>query len=165
MAFCGSCGAEGQGKFCAKCGAPLNAGDAGTATAGAPPPRPAPPTAQAAGLEENVVAALCYLAFVLSGILFLVIEPYNRNSSIRFHAYQSIFFWLAVIIGGMALSMISFIILALPFIGGVISFLLSLAYWLGAVVLWLYLMYKAYNRERVVLPVIGPLAEKQAQSV
>jgi len=31
-------------------------------------------------------------------------------------------------------------------------------------VLWLYLMYKAYNRERVVLPVIGPWAEKQAQS-
>jgi len=26
------------------------------------------------------------------------------------------------------------------------------------------LMYKAYNKERFVLPVIGPLAEKQAQS-
>ena len=139
--------------------------DTGTATAGAPPPRPVPTVAQAAGLEENVVAALCYLAFVLTGILFLVIEPYNRNLTIRFHAFQSIFFWLAVIIGGMVLSMISFRILALPFVGGVISFLLSLAYWLGGVVLWLYLMYKAYNRERVVLPVIGSWAEKQAQSV
>jgi uncharacterized membrane protein len=78
---------------------------------------------------------------------------------------HSILFWLAVIIGGMLLSAISFVILALPFVGWIISFLLSLAYWLGAVLLWLYLMYKAYNRERVVLPVIGPWAEKQAQSV
>jgi uncharacterized membrane protein len=139
--------------------------DAGTATAGVPPPRPAPNVAQAAGLDENVVATVCYLGFVLTGILFLVIEPYNRNPTIRFHAFQSILFWLAVIIGGMLLSAISFVILALPFVGWIISFLLSLAYWLGAVLLWLYLMYKAYNRERVVLPVIGPWAEKQAQSV
>jgi len=139
-------------------------GSATTDTASEPPPRPAPNVTQAAGLEENVVAAVCYLGFVLTGILFLVIEPYNHNPTIRFHAFQSIFFWLAVIIGGMVLSMISFVILALPFVGWIISFLLSLAYWLGAVVLWLYLMYKAYNRERVVLPVIGPWAEKQAQS-
>ena len=110
------------------------------------------------------VALAFYLAFVLTGILFLVIEPYSRNPTIRFHAFQSIFFWIAVIVGGMALSMISFVILALPFVGWIISFLLSLAYWLGALVLWLYLMYKDYNRERVVMPVIGPWAEKQAQS-
>ena len=70
-------------------------GSAATAAAGEPPPRPAPAAApaaaQAAGLDENVVAALCYLAFVLTGILFLVIEPYNRNPTIRFHAFQSIF--------------------------------------------------------------------------
>ena len=140
-------------------------GSATTATASEPPPRPAPNVVQTASLEENVVAAVCYVGFVLTGILFLVIEPYNRNPTIRFHAFQSIFFWLAVIIGGMVLSMVSFVILALPFVGWIISFLLSLAYWLGALVLWLYLMYKAYNRERVVLPVIGPWAEKQAQSV
>ena len=140
-------------------------GSATTASASEPPPRTAPNVAQTASLEENVVAAVCYVGFVLTGILFLVIEPYNHNPTIRFHAFQSIFFWLAVIIGGMVLSMISFVILALPFVGWIISFLLSLAYWLGAVVLWLYLIYKAYNRERVVLPVIGPLAEKQAQSL
>jgi uncharacterized membrane protein len=29
-------------------------------------------------------------------------------------------------------------------------------------VLWIFMLYKAYNNEKVVLPVIGPLAEKQA---
>jgi len=33
---------------------------------------------------------------------------------------------------------------------------------LGLFILWLMLMYKAYNNERWVLPVVGPLAEKQA---
>lgn len=157
MALCASCGAEVQGKFCAKCGTPLNA------AAGAPPPRPASTLAQAAGLEENVAAALCYLVGVLTGILFLVIEPYNRNPTIRFHAFQSIFAWIAAMVIGMALSMFSYPISAVPFIGWIIDILMWLAYSLGVLVLWLYLMYKAYNKERVVLPVIGPWAERQAQ--
>jgi uncharacterized membrane protein len=33
---------------------------------------------------------------------------------------------------------------------------------LGGFVLWLLLMYKAYNGERFMLPVVGPMAEKQA---
>jgi uncharacterized membrane protein len=33
---------------------------------------------------------------------------------------------------------------------------------LGFFLLWLFLMYKAYKNERVLLPIIGPLAAKQA---
>jgi len=29
-------------------------------------------------------------------------------------------------------------------------------------VIWVFLIYKAYNREKFLLPIIGPLAEKQA---
>ena len=32
----------------------------------------------------------------------------------------------------------------------------------GMFCLWLFLMYKAYNKEKFVIPIIGPLAEKQA---
>ena len=34
--------------------------------------------------------------------------------------------------------------------------------WLGVFCLWLYLMWKAYQGEMVVLPIIGPLAKQQA---
>jgi len=156
MAFCASCGAEVQGKFCAKCGAP-----SGTATAAPPPPAAA---SAAAPIDENVVAALCYLVGVLTGILFLVIEPYNRNPVIRFHAFQSIFAWIAAIVVGMVLSTISYVFVAVPFIGWIIYILLWTAFSLGVLGLWLFLMYKAYNKERFVLPVIGAWAEKQAQS-
>jgi uncharacterized membrane protein len=115
-------------------------------------------------MDENVVAALCYLLGVLTGILFLVLEPYNRNPVIRFHAFQSIFVWIAAIVLGMAVSVLAYPIAALPFIGWLIDILLWLAFSLGVFGLWLFLMYKAYNRERFVLPLIGIWAEKQAQS-
>jgi uncharacterized membrane protein len=155
MAFCASCGAEVQGKFCAKCGTP-----AGLAAGGAPSASAAAPAA----IDENVVAALCYLVGVLTGILFLVLEPYNRNPVIRFHAFQSIFAWIGAIVIGMALSMFSYPIASVPFIGWLIDILLWLAFSLGVLMLWLYLMYKAYNKERVVLPIIGAWAETQARS-
>ena len=115
-------------------------------------------------MDENVVAALCYLLGVLTGILFLVIEPYNRNRVIRFHAFQSIFAWIAAIVIGMVLSTVSYVFVAVPFIGWLIYILLWTAFSLGILALWLFLMYKAYNKERFVLPVIGAWAEKQAQS-
>jgi uncharacterized membrane protein len=116
-------------------------------------------------IDENVVAALCYLLGVLTGILFLVLEPYSRNPVIRFHAFQSIFAWIAAMVFGMALNVLSYPIAALPFVGWLLDILLWLAFSLGVLGLWLFLMYKAYNKERFVLPVIGVWAEKQAQSI
>jgi len=172
MAFCANCGAEVQGRFCAKCGAPAPAAGA-SAGAAPPPPQPPPaspfpaaagpaPAAQAAGLEENLACALCYVLGLLTGILFLVLSPYNQNRLIRFHAFQSIFLniaWIAIYI---VLSIVGIALFSIPFLGAMLSIVLHLAAFLGFFILWLMLMYKAYNRERWVLPFIGPLAEKQA---
>jgi uncharacterized membrane protein len=169
MAFCSNCGTEVQGRFCPKCGTPAgtSSGSSASSAFGASPVNSPPPaiSATSAGLQENVAAALCYLLGVLTGILFLVLEPYNRNPLIRFHAFQAIFAWIAAIVIGIVLNLLAFAITALPFIGWLIDILVWLAFSLGCVGLWLYLMYKAYNKERVVLPVIGALAEKQARSV
>ena len=177
MAFCSNCGAEVQGKFCAKCGtsnlaaaAPPSSGPPPEPPPGAytaPPPQspPLPPPAaapQAAGLDENMACALCYLLGLLTGVLFLVLEPYNKNRLIRFHAFQSIFLniaWIAIYI---ALGIVGLVMFSIPFVGPMLMIVLHLAAGLGIFILWLMLMYKAYNRERWVLPVIGPLAEKQA---
>lgn len=184
MAFCANCGAEVQGRFCAKCGTPNTAAAAPPSAAppppepppgayAAPPPPPPPPSysaplpppagpPQAAGLEENMACALCYLLGLLTGILFLVLEPYNKNRLIRFHAFQSIFLNIAWIAVWIVLSIISFALVPIPFLGAMMGIILHLGAWLGFFILWLMLMYKAYNRERWVLPIIGPLAEKQA---
>ena len=169
MAFCSNCGAEVQGRFCAKCGTPAPAPAASSGPPPEPPPSaytaPLPPPSappQTAGLDENIACALCYLIGLLTGILFLVLEPYSKNRLIRFHAFQSIFFNVAWIVVLIALSIVSFALMPIPFLGAMLSIVLHLGAWLGFLILWLMLMYKAYSRERWVLPVIGPLAEKQA---
>ena len=153
MAFCPSCGSQVDGRFCAKCGAAVAAEAGGGAT-----PMP-PPAAQASGMADNVAAALCYLLGLLTGILFLVLAPYNQNRTIRFHAFQSIFMHLAVI----AFFIVFEIVMGgLAFFGGFFALALWPLFSLACLALWIFLMYKAYNNEKFVLPVIGPLAEKQA---
>ena len=184
MPFCANCGSDVQGRFCAKCGTPVAAappppagGPAYTPPPPAggaynPPPPPAggaaysapPPPAGAAqaGLQENVAAALCYLLGVLTAVLFLVLEPYNRNRNIRFHAFQSLFVWIGMVVIGIAFGIVSNIIAFLPFIGWLVVLLMWPLFGIACFGLWLMLMYKAYNGERWVLPVVGPMAEKQA---
>src|SRR6266849_1469086 len=88
--FCPNCGAAVEGRFCGGCGANV-------ALAGSPISNPPAAEATAGGLAENVAGALCYGLGILTGILFLVLEPYSRNPRIRFHAFQSIFFSVAVL--------------------------------------------------------------------
>ncbi len=148
MPFCPSCGATVEGSFCGACGKAVNGG----------PPLPSS-TPSAAGLQDNVAGALCYLLGLITGILFLVLEPYSRNRAIRFHAFQSIFLnvaWIAVWIAFTAVTAILGSIL-----GGILA-LLTLPLSLAFLVLWIVLMVKAFNGGKMVLPVIGPMAEKQA---
>jgi uncharacterized membrane protein len=157
MAYCANCGTQAEGRFCPKCGSPLPAAGGATGTT------PAPPAAQvqSSGMTDNMAAALCYLLTILTGILFLVLEPYNKNKTIRFHAFQSIFFGVALIAVDIVLSILSSIIVHIPFFGWLIILLWPI-FGLACLALWVFLMYKAYNNEKFKLPVIGDLAEKQA---
>ena len=163
MPYCAKCGTEAAGNFCPACGSPI-AAPAGGATgaqgpaASQPPGAPPPPLAASSALDPNVASALCYLAGLVTGILFLVLEPYSRDKTVRFHAFQSIFANLAMIAGWIILTILAY----MPFIGLLFTFMIVFAYPLATIALWIILMYKAYNRERLVLPIIGPLAEKQA---
>jgi uncharacterized membrane protein len=157
MAFCPNCGNQVDGRFCAKCGTSVaeaaSAGAGGSVTA--PPSVPSTVGVAPAGLTDNVASALCYALGLVTGILFLVLAPYNQNRKIRFHAFQSIFMHAAVIVVWIAMLLVSAIS------GGMLLFVMPLI-WLGFFVLWLVLIIKAYQDQKLVLPIIGPLAEKQA---
>ncbi len=113
--------------------------------------------AASTGMQENVAAALCYALGFITGILFLVLEPYNRNRNIKFHAWQSIFLSVALLIVNILVGIV---------FAATWSFGMFWSIWLlvrlGFFILWIYMMYSAYNNNRVKLPIIGDLAEKQA---
>src|ERR1700751_5561331 len=160
MAFCPQCGAETAGSFCPKCGA--SASYAGAQPGYAPPSATASgPTA--GGLSENVASALCYVLGLITGIVFLVLAPYNQIKTVRFHAFQSILFHVGAIIFWMAYWTLSAMLgMMTHHLSSFITLPLSLLLCLGLFGTWIYLMFSAYNGKKVVLPVVGPIAEKQA---
>jgi uncharacterized membrane protein len=149
MPFCASCGSAVEGQFCGKCGSPV----AATAAAGAQPGA-APTMAPAStAMADNVASALCYVLGLITGIIFLLIAPYNQNRNVRFHAFQSIFLNLAWI----AISIVGNIVL-----GMVHLWMFSPLIWLAFMILWVFMILKTWQGSKIVLPVIGQLAQQQA---
>jgi len=148
MAFCSACGAQmPEGAVaCPACGK-------STSTS------PAVVTSTTGGMSDNVAGLLAYIT-IIPAIIFLVIEPYNRNRFIRFHAFQNIFFHVAWFVLWVVLAMVGHI----PVFGW-----LTLLVWplvgLGGFILWLVLILKAYQGQKFKLPIIGDMAEKQANVV
>jgi uncharacterized membrane protein len=100
------------------------------------------------GLDQNVAAALAYLGGVITGIIFYIIEKDSRF--VKFHAMQSIITFAVVFI-------LHFVFLVVPIIGWVLYPL----FLIGVLILWLFLMFKAFNGQMYKLPIVGDLAEKQ----
>jgi uncharacterized membrane protein len=147
MAFCSACGSQmaDNSAFCPKCG---NASGTGIS------PVPVSTSAGSLPMAENVAGMLAYFT-IIPAILFLLIEPFNRNRFVRFHAFQCLFTCGALIVLHIVLSIFSHI---LPFFMFGIWSLLGLA----ELVLWILLVVKAYQHEMFKLPIVGDMAEKQA---
>ncbi|HVN19849.1 MAG TPA: DUF4870 domain-containing protein [Dongiaceae bacterium] len=154
MAFCNMCGAQiADGTTtCAACAGRVSAGPAATVTA------------PAQGLTDNVAGMLAYIT-IIPAIIFLVMEPYNRNRFIRFHAWQNIFLHIAAVVAWIALFIISMVLGVIPILGHLIAFLLWIALWIGVFIVWIILLIKANAGQLYKLPVIGDLAEKQANAM
>ena len=100
------------------------------------------------GIDENIEGLLCYLLGFITGILFLLLE--KENKFVRFHAMQSIATFVPLFV-------IYKVIAVIPIIGGVITQLMVLL----SLILWILLMYEAFNGEKFKLPVAGDFAESQ----
>ncbi len=108
-------------------------------------------TKTSSGIQQNIAGLLCYLVGWVTGIIFLIIE--KENKVIRFHAVQSI-----VVFG--AYTIVSIILTFIPIIGWIINILLGIAIF----ILWLVLMFKAYQGKMIKLPVAGNIAENQTKA-
>lgn len=100
------------------------------------------------GGNENLMAAASYLLGFITGIIFLLVE--KDSKFVRFHAMQSTIFFGGVFLANIALGFI-------PLLGWLVGLLLSLA----AFVLWIVLMWKAFQGEKYKIPYVGDIAEAQ----
>ena len=139
-------------QYCSGCGKQVADGAAacpacGKAMAGAP----SSATGGQGGLNDNLAGALCYL--FIPAIIFLAIEPYNRNPYVRFHAFQGLFLGFVSFVGHFCLSII-------PVLGWMIMLVFSLLIFILAIIAAV----KAFQGNKWHIPVIGDFAASQAAS-
>ncbi len=128
-------------------------GEQQTQTPEVSPTEAAPtPTKGGTGLQSNIAGALSYFLGPVTGILFLLIE--KENKFVRFHAMQSTLTFGGIFVLNIVLGFI-------PILGWIAGSLVSLV----CLILWVFLMYKAFNNEEYELPVVGDLARKQVEKV
>ena len=101
------------------------------------------------GIQPNIAALLSYVAGVLTGIIFFIIE--KENKFVRFHAMQCILFFGSLFV-------LQLVLVFIPVIRAILVPVISI----GSLILWIILMIKAYQGEKFKLPIVGDIAEKQA---
>ena len=115
------------------------------------------------GIDARLAAVLCYSLWWVTGLLFLILE--RRDRSVRFHAAQSL-----VLFGGLSL-----VLAGVGALSAVALLLSNQVYqivqatgnvvWLGAAVLWLVLVLKAWRGETWRVPLFATLADRIVEKV
>lgn len=96
----------------------------------------------ATGLSENIAGLLCYILTFITAIVFLVLE--KDNKFIRYHALLSLSISIVLIIFFAVLSLI-------PILGWILTLILSPVVF----ILWLYLIWSAYQHRKTQIPIIS----------
>jgi uncharacterized membrane protein len=107
------------------------------------------------GLEQPVAMMLAYMFGWISGLIFFFVEKQNRH--VKFAAMQSIILgaawftvWLTLFLFGL-----------IPYVGilfGILNTLVSI----GMVVLVVFLIIFGFQNKKMILPIIGEMAERLA---
>lgn len=118
----------------------------------------ATPEVNSSGLSYNAAAGIAYLT-IIPAIVFLIIEPFKKNAFVRFHAWQSIFFFIAWTVIDILVGLVQHIVPSSVFLTLTALQLVALALF----IVWLIVFIGAFGGKRIKLPVIGDLAARQAE--
>ena len=124
----------------------------------------APVLGTTGGLNDKLAGMLAYVTFI-PAIVFLLIEPFNKDRFIRFHAFQCLFLWATLVVLSVVLRLAFFVLFLIPILGHLLWLVVWLVLSIGCFILWVVLLVKAFQGEMFKLPVIGDWAERQANLV
>jgi len=149
---CTACGVEmpDNAGFCPGCGRSVSGS--------------APVLGTTGGLNDKLAGMLAYVTFI-PAIVFLLIEPFNKDRFIRFHAFQCLFLWATLVVLSVVLRLAFFVLFLIPILGHLLWLVVWLVLSIGCFILWVVLLVKAFQGEMFKLPVIGDWAERQANLV
>jgi uncharacterized membrane protein len=112
--------------------------------------------------ESNLLAAIAYLFGIITGLILYLLRPEDRY--VKFHAMQSILYCIAIIIIEIVWGVIAGIVtLGTLGVGLLIVAPVSMLLGLIFLLVWLYLMWQAFNGKKYKLPYIGDYAEQYAK--
>lgn len=111
----------------------------------------------ALGLDPKVTTLVGY---IIGLVALIVIFIEKDDKTVRFHAFQSLLYWVVYCVIAFALLFVTifvtFIAGALGSLIGLLLFVVFVAFFGGAI----FFGYKSYQGETFKLPVIGEMAEK-----
>ena len=103
--------------------------------------------AASTGLKKNTAAALSYVLGPITGVIFLIME---KDKFVRFHAMQSIVVSVTMFVLQWVLGLTIVLLVLVPLVG-IVGF-----------ILWLVMIYKAWQGEEWEVPVLGKIARDLA---
>ena len=147
MPFCSQCGnqAGATEAYCRRCGARQPVGPAA-------PPSGADPLAS---IPPRTASILCYVPGIgwIASVIVLASEKFRRDRTVRFHAFQGLYLFVAWLMEDWVLRPMFWIAPGLH-IHGIIGALL--------VGMSIFMMVKAAHEEAYQLPLFGELAQRSA---
>ena len=162
---CGYCGASMPdiSEYCPACGRPVREGAYFAPEPSVAEPQTADDLAPAEDREvlppvewnDRMVSAFAYLTFI-PAVVFLFVKKYRERTFVRFHSFQSIFFWAAVLV------LLLLGLLASSFGWLFVWLIIGALVFLGLFFTWIVLSVKALQGEYFELPWLGELAGHQA---
>lgn len=114
------------------------------------------------GLAPNVAAGLACVLTLVTGIIFLVIE--QRNRFVRFWAMQAVVFGAAWFVASIVLTVVGAVFSHIPLLNivvGLLMVLLNLALFVGAMLIYIVMLVKAFGGQEWEVPVLGKIARQQ----
>jgi uncharacterized membrane protein len=120
------------------------------------PMEPARARGTVGALPEKLAGALAY--FLLPAIVFLLVEPYNKNRFVRFHSFQCLGLCLAGLVVGAMLRVVGVAVFFIPRLAPLLLLLVSMMVGLAFLVVWVVLIVKASQGEMFKLPLVGHFA-------
>ncbi len=106
--------------------------------------------------DNALLSALSYPIPIVGLFVFLT---QKEDLTAKFHGLQAVLYW---VLSWVVVMVLGLVFGALSFLGALMWLAVVPLLWLAMWVYSLYVGYKAYKGEKVLMPVVGTLAEKHA---